>query len=249
MPEDDELVLCTITKIHYNSVFARLDEYDKSGMIHISEISPGRIRNIRDYVVEGKKVICKVLKVDKIKGHIDLSLRRVNEGQRRKKNEEIKAEQKAEKIIEVLAKKINVDFRKLYEDIATQIFKKYEYIHQCFRDVVEKDIDLTNIGIKKDIADALTAIIREKIKPPIVHIKGEFKLSSYEKNGVEIVKDALAKAKSKDVSINYAGSGKYDIAVTAEDYKKAEKILKQKKEAVINFMEKNKGIAVFERKE
>ena len=56
-PEEDELVMCTITKVQFHSVFAQLDEYDKGGMIHISEVSPGRIRNIRDFVKEGKKVV------------------------------------------------------------------------------------------------------------------------------------------------------------------------------------------------
>ena len=89
-PEEDELVLCTVTKIFPHSVFCNLDEFGRTGVIHISEIAPGRIRNIRNYVRHGKKVICKVLRTDKQKGHIDLSLRRVNEGQRRGKKNEIK---------------------------------------------------------------------------------------------------------------------------------------------------------------
>ena len=84
-PEEDELVICTVTSVHHSSVFTNLDEYGRTGLIHISEISPGRIRNIRDYVVEGKKVVCKVLRVDKEKGHIDLSLRRVKEMQKKNK--------------------------------------------------------------------------------------------------------------------------------------------------------------------
>ncbi|MEK6948847.1 MAG: S1 RNA-binding domain-containing protein, partial [Nanoarchaeota archaeon] len=52
-PQEDELVLCTVTKVEFHSVFVTLDEYGKGGMIHISEVSPGRIRNIRDFVREG----------------------------------------------------------------------------------------------------------------------------------------------------------------------------------------------------
>ncbi len=82
-PEEGELVFCEVTKVQYNSVFVNIEDYNKSGLIHISEISPGRIRNIRDYVKEGKMIVCKVLKTDEKKGHIDLSLRRVTEIQRR----------------------------------------------------------------------------------------------------------------------------------------------------------------------
>src|SRR5210317_1096039 len=95
-PEVDELVIATVTKVNPNSVFTTMDEFEKkTALIHISEISPGRIRNIRDYVVEGKKIICKVLKIDEGRGHIDLSLRRVNDGQKREKNSQLKQEQKA----------------------------------------------------------------------------------------------------------------------------------------------------------
>ena len=58
-PEEEELVLCTVLSVYHHSVFVKLDEYDKKGLIHISEVSPGRIRNIRDYVVEGKKLYVK----------------------------------------------------------------------------------------------------------------------------------------------------------------------------------------------
>jgi translation initiation factor 2 subunit 1 len=42
----------------------KIEEYGKQGLIHISEVSPGRIRNIRDFVKEGKMVVCKVIKID-----------------------------------------------------------------------------------------------------------------------------------------------------------------------------------------
>ena len=105
-PEEDELVLCTVTNVQYNSVFVRLDDYGKSGLVHISEVSPGRIRNLRDFVKVGKVIVCKILRVNRQKGHIDASLRRVNEAQRRRKTEERKAEQKAENILDALAKQL-----------------------------------------------------------------------------------------------------------------------------------------------
>ena len=77
LPEENEVILCTVKKILPHSIFVDLDEYEnKEGLIHISEISPGRVRNIRDFVKEGKKIVCKVLKI-RDAGHIELSLRRV----------------------------------------------------------------------------------------------------------------------------------------------------------------------------
>ena len=61
IPEENEIVICTVKKILPHGVFVSIDEYkDKEGLIHISEISPGRVRNIRDFVEEGKKIVCKI---------------------------------------------------------------------------------------------------------------------------------------------------------------------------------------------
>ncbi|MBD3259227.1 S1 RNA-binding domain-containing protein, partial [Candidatus Woesearchaeota archaeon] len=137
MPEVSEIVLCTVTKIHHTSVFVTLDEYsNKSGMMHISEISPGRIRTIGDYVKEGKKIICKVLRVDKDRGHIDLSLRRVNEGKRREKNDQLKREQKAEKTVDFVAEQLKLKPRELYYKMRPVVFKDYNFFHECFEDIV-----------------------------------------------------------------------------------------------------------------
>jgi len=115
-PVVNDVVICTVKKVLNHSVFVTLDEYDKEGMVHISEVSPGRIRNIRDFVVEDKKIICKVLKVDQEKGHIDLSLRRVNTIQRIKKNEEYKQEIKAERLLEHVGKDLKLDLEKMYKE-------------------------------------------------------------------------------------------------------------------------------------
>ena len=51
--QEGELVLCTVDKIMGTTVFVRL-ENNVEGTITLSEIAPGRIRNLRDYVAPGK---------------------------------------------------------------------------------------------------------------------------------------------------------------------------------------------------
>ena len=48
-PENNELIVCTVKKVLPHSVFCNLDEYNHEGMIHISEVAPGRIRNMPDF--------------------------------------------------------------------------------------------------------------------------------------------------------------------------------------------------------
>jgi len=75
-PDEGELVVLHRSNVKNFGAFVTLDEFEsKEGFIHIAEVSSGWIKYIRDYVREGQKVVCKVLKVDQDKGHIDLSLR------------------------------------------------------------------------------------------------------------------------------------------------------------------------------
>jgi len=227
LPGEGELVLCTVTTIHYNSVFARLEEFSKQGMIHISEVSPGRIRNIRDYVAEGKVIICKVLKVDKERGHIDLSLRRVSEGQRRAKASELKQEQRAEKIIEILAKQLKLDPKKVYEELSKPIFEEYEYIFHAFEGVSKDEIDIDNLHVPKTYQKALLTIIKDKIRAKIIEITGTATLKTFETAGVEHIKHVLSDAEKKyKTDIRYIGGGKYTLKLEGPEYKEVEKTLK-----------------------
>ena len=250
-PEENELVMCTVTKVQYHSVFVNLDEYDKAGMIHISEVSPGRIRNIRDFVKEGKKVVCSVLRVNQEKGYIDLSLRRVNEGQKRAKVDEIKKEQMAERITEFVAKKLNKDVKELHKAISEKILEKYDSLYDCFEEVVSKECLLENFGLEDKLAKELEDAIKQRIKEAKVQIEGKLKLVSYSPDGIEVVKEALKKAKDvgKDnFVVKYLGGGSYNVEVDAKDFKEAEKILKNATEAALEFIKNKKGEGEFIRK-
>lgn len=246
-PEENELVLCTVTGVQYNSVFCHLDEYNKGGMIHISEVAPGRIRNIRDFVVENKKIICKILRVNLERGHIDLSLRRVNDNQRRKKNALIKQEQKAEKIIENMASELKQDPKTVYEKVSGPILSNYEYIHMAFQEHVDGEGDLRTLGIPEEYLESLIKRVVEKIKPKSVTIGGTLKLSTYAEDGVEVVKKALIAAQKENVTINYLGSGAYKVSVVAEDYKEAEGFLDDSIAKATKILEESGGEVSFAR--
>lgn len=251
-PEEGELVFCTVTKVRYNSVFCNIEEYRRTGLIHISEISPGRIRNIRDYVQEGKKIVCKVIDIDEDKGHIDLSLRRVTEIEKRKKITARKQESKAEKIIKQVAKRADEKQRKVYKKISTPLLKEYLYVHQAFQDVVENGKDVVDLGVPEKYADTLHELVEEKIKPRSVSISGELAIKTWDENGLQTVKDALktAKQQGKKIEIRYLGSGRYEVNVEAREYKEAEKDMEKALDKAKEVIQKSGEYEYeFERKE
>ena len=85
-PDVGDLVVATVKKVVGYGAYVSLDEHgEKEGLLHISEISTRWVRNIRDHVREGKKLILRVLRVDKEKGQVDLSLKRVGKSEQREK--------------------------------------------------------------------------------------------------------------------------------------------------------------------
>jgi translation initiation factor 2 subunit 1 len=249
IPEENEIVLCKVTKIYPNSVFVELVEYTKQGMIHISEISPGRIRNLRDYVTVNKQIVCKVLRIDRERGHIDLSLRRVNSNQRREKLDEIKSELKAESIIKSVAKKIKLPVGEIYKDISEHVFEEYSHLYLAFRDVASGDADLVKLGVKSNIAKELSGIILEKFKPQKITIEGEIQLSTYQSDGIERIKSLLSNVEkvSETVSLHYLGAGKYKLVIEDYEYKPAEKNLKKIQGLLDNFDKDKLSQAEFQR--
>ena len=239
-PQEGEAVFCTVTKIHFHSVFVNLDEYDrKSGMIHISEISPGRIRNISDYVKEGKVIICKVLKINKERGHIDLSLRRVTESQRRQKVEERKQQTIAESIIQSHHKVHKSDKKKLFDTVMKAIAGTYPTLYAAFEDVVEHEADLTKIGLDNKLVGELVPLIKERIKPKQVGIEATLTVKSYDATGNAdintMMKDLVTV--SEHMKVQFLGSGRFKFSITSPNYDEAEKIYAKAATVVANHVE------------
>src|SRR3972149_11951022 len=99
--EAGDVVLCTVDRIVGTTVFVNI-EGDGEGSIVVSEIAPGRIRNLRDYVVPKKKIVCKILRISP-NGNVELSLRRVTP----KEKKEILGKEQQEKSYASIVKNIS----------------------------------------------------------------------------------------------------------------------------------------------
>ena len=252
-PEESDLVVCTVKKVTDFGAFVELDEYaKKEGLIHISEVASGWVKYIRDHVREGQKIVCKVLYVDTAKHHIDLSLKDVNEHQRREKIQEWKNEQKAEKWIQYVAKTTKTEQEKLNKLIEL-IYEKFGSVYSAFEKSRANGIStMTDLGISKEFAEAIKKVAEENLKKPQVEIAGYVDLTSSLPDGIEHIKKSLKaagdiKEDNIKIDISYTGAPRYRIHVIAPDYKKAESILKKSSQAAIEIIEKAGGTGEFHR--
>jgi len=247
LPQESELILCKVTRVQHNAVFVSLSQYEgKSGMLHISEISPGRIRNIRDFVTEGKTIVCKVLSVDTRKGHIDVSLRRVSESQRQQFNNSLKQQLTAEKIVEALAKDKQLNAKELFEKLQESVEEPSVFL--AFQGFASGTSEIPKIGLKKPDYDYLLELIKQRIKPPRVEITGKCTITTYANDGAQILRDAFTQACAVDTEhclITYGGNGIYNIRIEHDNFKQAESILKNVMDVLEPFF-KDKKDAVFD---
>lgn len=252
-PENGELVVCSVTSVKNFGAFVTLDEYnDKEGFVHVRDIASGWVKYIRDFIREGQKVVCKVLGVDSSKGHIDLSLKSVNDHQKREKIQQWKNEKKAEKLIEIVAERLAIPIDTAFDQFGNDLLESYETLYSAFENIAVSPDELRDDYPGAAWVETFIEVAVENVTPPFVQIDGILEMKSLDPNGVELIKDALVKgleAANKDdiVDITCIGSPRYRIVITADEYKEAEDIMKNISSAAINALVKAGGEATLKR--
>ena len=253
-PEEGELVVGSVTKVQNFGAFITLDEYPgKEGFIHIAEIATGWVKRIRNHIKEKQKVVCKVLNVDQVKQHVDLSLKRVNEHQRRDKIQEWKNKGKSQKLLEMVAKKIGKTVDQCYKEFAGELTKKYGNLYAAFEETAYDIEILKKDGFKGDWLKSFEEIAKSNITIPFVNIKGYINLTSWLPDGIKHIRDVFLKAEKSEfedveIKIKYIGAPHYIITVKAPDYKIAEEEMKKAVEKIQEDIKKFKGECEFNRK-
>lgn len=205
--EEGQLVLCTVDKIIGTTVFVKL-EGNKEGTITTSEIAPGRIRNLRDYVVPGKKIVSKILSIRDNK--FQLSLRRVNLNEKKEFLQKVEKEKSNKAILKTV---LGEEAEKIIENITS------EYIILNFFEEIKKDPKLLEKFIKKEEAEKIIKILESKKEKP-KEIRQIFQLSNKSPDGIIIVKDIIGNScKGEKCNVSYIAAGKYRLSLIGENFK------------------------------
>ncbi|ELZ27156.1 translation initiation factor IF-2 subunit alpha [Halogeometricum pallidum JCM 14848] len=231
-PDSGELVVGEVDEITDFGVFVDLEEYeDKRGLCHISEVANGWIKNVRDHVREGQTVVAKVLEVDTSSQQIDLSIKDVNEHQRKEKIQEWKNEQKADKWMSIAFGEDVSDEE--YGAVANAVLVEYETLYDGFEQAAIHGAEaLEDTDLDEDEVEAIVETARDNVSVPYVNVTGYVDLRCPTGDGVDHIKEALKAAEGDDaqegetqLEVTYVGAPEYRIKVQAPDYKSAETAL------------------------
>jgi len=253
-PEPGELVVGRIDEIEDFGVFVDLDEYeDKRGLCHISEVASGWIKNVRDHVSEGQTVVAKVLEVDEESQQIDLSIKDVNNHQRKDKIQEWKNEQKADNWMAVAFGEDMADEK--YAAIANEFLAEFGSMYDGFEQAAIHGTEaLEDTDLSEEEIDAIVETARENVSVPYVNVTGYVDLRCPDSDGVEVIRDALKAAEGNgevpeevDLEVTYVGAPEYRIKVKAPDYKTAESHLEESAQRASEVVSEHGGTGEYHR--
>ncbi|QWC20311.1 translation initiation factor IF-2 subunit alpha [Halorubrum sp. 2020YC2] len=253
-PEPGELVVGDVDEIADFGVFVDLDEYeDKRGLCHISEVASGWIKNVRDHVREGQTVVAKVLEIDESSNQIDLSIKDVNEHQRKETIQDWKNAQKADNwMLIALGEDVDDD---RYTAVANALLVEYESLYDAFEAAaISGDEALEDVDVDDETVDEIVTAARDNVSVPYVDVTGYVDLESAAPDGVDDVRDALAVAEGNgeipdgvELDVGYVGSPEYRIKVRAPNYKTAEAQLESAADRARESIEAAGGAGEFHR--
>lgn len=238
MPSEGELVICTITKINPNSAFAFLEEYGKEGMVHISEVATGWVRDIRQHLKTGQTGVAKVMRID---GEtISLSIKRVDDNQRNQKTKEYNLENKAERLLEIAAQKLGRNLDQAYEEVGFLLQEKFGSIYEGFKTALNAPDNLKKRGIPDKWVEVIREVAEKSIEQKEFEFRARLLINTYKPNGVIIIKDILKKAVSAGLDVRYIAAPEYLVRYKTKNAKKGQRYIEEKLEE----LSKNKDAEV-----
>lgn len=230
--EVGSLVLCTVDRIVGTVVFVKIEGEGKEGSIITSEIAPGRIRNLREYVVPKKKIVCKVIRISP-NGNVDLSLRRVT---LKEKKEVLEKEKQEKNYLGVLKSILGEKAENVLKEISKES-NPFDFLQEA----KENSAKLEKLAGKAEAKKILEIITTQKQKKAV--IKKEIILKTDKPEGIKLIKNILG---GIDAEVRYLCSGLYSIKKSGTNIKEIDRqireiisaIEKQAKKEGLEFQEK-----------
>ena len=251
IPEEGEYIIGRVIEVKdFGATLDLLEFTDQKAFVHISEVASGWVKYIRDFIREGQMVVVRVTKVKKGSKIIDASVRQVSGHRKQEKIRFWKNEQRASKLLELVASKSKIDISDLKNEVREKMVGVYGSMYSAFEEAVINESGFKEAWKGKWVSNFIKIAI-DNVTPPFVTIGGTFDLTSYKPNGVESIRKALAKPEAiyEDTSLKIStnGSPSYRISIKAPNYKQAEEELKKAVDSVLINFKQEGGTGAFER--
>ncbi|KAL3286917.1 hypothetical protein HHI36_001402 [Cryptolaemus montrouzieri] len=199
-PEVEDVVMVNVRAIAEMGAYVHLLEYNNiEGMILLSELSRRRIRSINKLIRVGKTEPVVVIRVDKEKGYIDLSKRRVSAEDVEKCTERFAKAKAVNSILrhvaELLRYESDEQLEELYQKTAWHFEEKYKKnkasAYDFFKQAVIDPSILAECDLDDKTKEVLLNNIKRKLTSQPVKVRADIECACYGYEGIDAVKTAL----------------------------------------------------------
>ena len=136
-PAAEDLVIVKVNNVAEMGAYVSLLEYNNiEGMILLSELSRRRIRSINKLIRVGRTEVVVVLRVDREKGYIDLSKRRVSPEDIARMEEKYTKSRAVHSIMRHVSETAGVRLIELYERFGWDLYKRFGHAYDAFKLIV-----------------------------------------------------------------------------------------------------------------
>ncbi|KAK4538210.1 hypothetical protein CDCA_CDCA16G4235 [Cyanidium caldarium] len=215
-PEPDEVVMAVVRDIQEMGAYVTLPEYaDCQGMIMLSEVSRRRIRSINKLLRVGRQEVCMVVRVDRDKGYIDLSKRRVAPEDVQKMEDKWSKSRAVHSIMRHTAESVGVDLEDLYRRVGWPLYRKYGHAFDAFRLMVVENVAdggeavgtgvdavLSGVEIRPEERDHLVRNVLRKLSPQAIKLRADVEVTCFDYEGIDAVRAALKAGEAAVVDAN-----------------------------------------------
>ncbi|GAA99461.1 uncharacterized protein L969DRAFT_86724 [Mixia osmundae IAM 14324] len=201
-PEVDELVMVQVKQIQEMGAYVKLLEYDNiEGMILLSELSRRRIRSIQKLIRVGRNEVVVVMRVDKDKGYIDLSKRRVSAEDVVKCEERYNKGKTVHSMMRHVADKSGSDLEELNNAIAWPLYAKFGHAYEAFKvSIGDPESVFGGLEVNPDVLADLKDHIARRLTPQLVKVRSDFELTCFSYAGIDAIRRALRKGEALTTS-------------------------------------------------
>jgi len=192
-PDVEDLVMVTVKSIAEMGAYVTLLEYNNiEGMILLSELSRRRIRSVSKLIRVGRQEVVVVLRVDKEKGYIDLSKRRVASEEVAKCEEKFNKSKAVHSIMRHVAETMQKGMEELYVQWGWPLYQKFGHAYDAFKlAITDPNSVFSGINIEEDVKACLVKNIQRRLAPQPIKVRADLEVTCFHYEGIDAIKAAL----------------------------------------------------------
>ena len=211
-------------------------------MILLSELTRRRIRSVNKLIRVGKQEVCMVLRVDKEKGYIDLSKRRVAREDIEKCDEKYQRSRAVHSIMRHVSEVQSVEMEELYRQSAWPLYAKFGHAYEAFCAAISDPDSIFNAETVPNLAapvrECLLQNIATRLTPTAIKIRADIEVTCFQYEGINAIKRALLKGvemgtESLPIKIKLVAPPLYVMLCSALDKAEGIKLLNDAIELVL----------------